>query len=352
MPPISILIKPASEKCNMNCQYCFYHDSAKKRMLADRGFLSLETAELIVKKLFTEATDSVSISFQGGEPTLAGLLFFREFVSIVKKYNHFDLPVHYALQTNGTLLDENWCLFLKAHSFLVGISLDGTELLHNHLRSGGATKTGNYQALLKNIRLLDQYQVPFNILTVITDEAAQVPDIIYCQMKNLGFSHLQFIPCLDASPTERIFSPTPEHYGHFLINMYEHWFSDMQKGTPLHIRTFDNYLRILRGYEPDMCGMRGICSIQFVIEADGTVYPCDFYCLDDYVLGNIREASFRELYESACGREFLLESANIHPDCKVCRFFPLCRSGCKRERQNGKSIYCLSYQILLKKMLG
>lgn len=352
MPPISILLKPASEKCNMNCQYCFYHDSAKKRALADRGFLSLETAELILQKLFAEATDAVYISFQGGEPTLAGLPFFQKFVSLVKKYNHAKLPVHYALQTNGTLLSKDWCDFFKVNQFLIGISLDGTELLHNTLRCGSdSRKTGNFQSLLKNITLLKTCQVPFNILTVITDQAASFADEIYQQMKSLHISHLQFIPCLDSSLEQRLFAPAPEHYGQFLLRLYELWLSDIQKGTPIHIRTFDNYLRILRGYEPDMCGMRGVCSIQFVIEADGCVYPCDFYCLDEYALGNIRTQTFRELYESARGRQFLLESAKVHPDCKQCRCFSLCRSGCKRERQNGKSIYCESYRMLLEKML-
>lgn len=331
----------------MNCRYCFYHEEAQHRTVADRGFLSLETARILVRKLFLAATDQVSISFQGGEPTLAGLAFFHQFTALVKKYNLHQLPVHYAIQTNGTLLNEEWCHFFKLHNFLVGISLDGTELLHNTMRcSGDSQKTGNYASLLQNIRLLDHFQVPFNILTVITDEAALQSKEIYETMKQQGFSHLQFLPCMDH------FTPTPEHYGRFLTEIYELWFRDLQQGHPIHIRMFDNLLGLLRGYEPDMCGMRGICSIQFVIEADGTVYPCDFYCLDDYALGNIHQMDFRKLYEGPVGRNFILESAQVHPDCKTCHYFPLCRAGCKKERVNGKNLYCQSYQMLLETILG
>ena len=167
MPPLSLLIKPASSACNMRCGYCFYADEAMNRAVASYGMMSEETIENIVRKACAFAEGSLSIGFQGGEPTLRGLPFFRHFASLLRKYNTKNLRVTLALQTNGLLLDEEWARFLHDEHFLVGLSIDGTQSVHDRLRKD-AFGEGTFERVLAAAQLLEKHKVDFNVLTVVT----------------------------------------------------------------------------------------------------------------------------------------------------------------------------------------
>ncbi|MEG1427843.1 MAG: radical SAM protein, partial [Oscillospiraceae bacterium] len=289
MPPMNLLIKPASSLCNLRCSYCFYLDSAQNRSCENFGIMSGETLENILKKALAFAEGECTIAYQGGEPTLAGLEFFRNSVALQKKHNLKGIDIHNAIQTNLFCIDEEWAAFFKENHFLVGVSLDGTKETNDVFRRD-REGNGCFTQVMKNIDLLKKYQVEFNILTVVHSQTAKKIQSIYGFYQKCGFEYLQFIPCLEPFHEEgerHPFTLSAKAYGTFLINLFDLWYRDFLTGSAPHIRQFENYMEMLLGYPPESCGMSGICSMQNVIEADGTVYPCDFYVLDAFSLGNL-----------------------------------------------------------------
>ena len=354
MPPISVLIKPASSQCNMACDYCFYCDEAQKRQVPSYGFMSDDTLKNVIRKTLLRAEGAAAYAFQGGEPTLAGLPFFEKVMAYQKQYNKKRLPISNALQTNGYTLDETWCRFLKDHHFLVGLSVDGTEEIHNaHRRSKNGK--GTYHRVLEAASLMDQYRVDYNILTVVTPQIAEHIEEIYRLYKNRGWLYQQYIPCLD--PLEEghgVSSLTPSQYGQFLIKLFRLWYKDFLNGCQPYIRTFENYIAVAAGYLPETCEHRGICGIQYVTEADGSVYPCDFYMLDAYRLGNFNEDRLEDIDLKREEIRFIERSRELSPDCLGCPHFHLCRGGCRRNRdfhpesQSYTAHLCEGYRMFFK----
>lgn len=352
MPPISVLIKPASSACNMNCSYCFYKDVASNRDCFSRGILSTDTAEQIIKRAFEFASGSCSFLFQGGEPTLAGLDFFKDIIEIEKKYSHRGIKVYNALQTNGFLIDDEWAEFLAANKFLTGISLDGPADIHNANRkdnNGG----GTFNRVMKACSVLKKHGAEFNILCVVTPQTVRYVEKIYNFYKKNGFNYLQFIPCLDSLENEQAAtesSLTAEEYGEFLVKIYNLWERDFKKGNYISIRHIDNYINMLLGRGTESCDMCGKCSLQFVAEADGGIYPCDFYVLDEWRMGSVFEKSFSEMTETDQARNFIRQSLPVPDECKDCFCYQLCRNGCRRHRnKSGKTVYCEAYKYFFGK---
>ena len=335
MKNLNFLIKPASGLCNMRCRYCFYEEEVSARENGAGGVMSPETAEELIRGAFNAAQkgSEVSFAFQGGEPTLAGLPFFYAFTELVKKYNAMHIPVHYAIQTNGLCLSPEWAGFFKRENFLTGISLDGSQAIHDALRpdaNGGAT----WERIRENLILLQDAQVDVNILTVVTKRLAKHPERIYRSLKETGVSHLQFIPCLDPMGSPRgkqAWSLSPDDYGHFLCGLFDAWYEDWTAGRYVSVRLFDDYIYLAMGQPAGTCSTSGSCGAYLVVESDGSVYPCDFYCLDSWKLGNIRDSAPRELLRSEKEQAFLREGM-VHPaECARCRWRRLCFGGCRRD---------------------
>lgn len=352
MPPISVLLKPASGNCNMTCDYCFYCDEQKKRTQASYGMMNEETLKNVMRKMILHAEGSCSVAFQGGEPSLCGLNFFRKAVEYAKKYNRKNIHVAFAFQTNGTNITEEWCEFFAENHFLVGISLDGNRENHNryrHYKSGETT----FDRIMETCRMLEKYRVEYNILTVVHKQTAQEIQNIYGFFKKKNFDFQQYIPCLDSlfeEPGRMEYSLTPKKYGEFLIKLFECWYQDFKRGHMPYIRQFDNYVGMIKGYLPEACDQRGCCGIQYVLEADGSVYPCDFYVLDGYRLGNVNENSIEELDSMRQKIGFLQESVKISQECLNCEYLSLCRSGCRRSRIKVKdemyqNYWCEGYRM-------
>ena len=343
MPALQLLIKPASSLCNLNCSYCFYLDEADQRETASEGIMSSETLEALVKQACEEAEGELTLAFQGGEPTLAGLPFFEHLIELEAKYKPDDLVIHHALQTNGFMLDGKWSRFLKEHNFLVGVSLDGTRGLHDRYRLDKLDE-GSFSRVWRNIALLQEFEVDFNILTVVTAPLAKRIGAVYRFFKEHNLPWQQYIPCLSplktAEDTTGTEDPEPdwhlsaEAYGDFLCELFDLWYADVTRGQPIYIRTFENWVGMLLGQHPESCGLAGVCSPQHVVEANGDIYPCDFYCLDAYKLGNIRDEgmSFTSLARSACSQAFMEESLPLPTACQTCEVRQFCRGGCKRDR--------------------
>ena len=353
MPPINLLIKPASGQCNLHCQYCFYCDLTEKREQASYGMMTEETLDNLMRRVFAFAQDDVTIAYQGGEPTLRGLDFFRLSVELQNKYNTRRLPIHNALQTNGTLLTREWAEFFRGNHFLLGVSLDGTKETNDAFRLTKAGKS-SYSAVLHGIELLENAGVEFNILTVVHARTARNINKVYSAFRRRGLRYLQFIPCLDPlgeTPGSHPYSLTPKAYGDFLCRLFDCWWQDLEKGEAVSIRQFDNYVQMLLGIPPESCGMSGVCSLQNVVEADGGVYPCDFYVTDRYRLGSVNENSFEEIYQKRQALRFIEESRVPDPGCADCRWRALCGNGCKRYREprlpDGtfrRNFFCESYR--------
>lgn len=344
MPDISVLIKPASGMCNMQCKYCFYCDEIKNREVASYGFMTEETLENVIKKALAFSDTSCSFTFQGGEPCLRGVDFFKKAVQMQKKYNTKGISVSNAIQTNGISLDREWAGFLKENHFLTGISLDGTSFTHDRFRVD-AKGEGTFGRVVEGIGLLKEYGVDFNILTVVNAVTAKKISHIYEFYKQQDYAYLQFIPCLNPLGGEKERFPytlTPNVYGHFLKTLFDLWYNDWKAGRIVHIQQFEEYVKMLLLMPPDVCGMSGVCSCQHAVEADGEVYPCDFYVLDEYKLGNLNEISFEEINERRKEIHFVEDSARMHEDCKNCKYAPICRGGCRRHR-NPKNYFCASY---------
>lgn len=335
----------------MRCRYCFYADVTKQRAVANYGMMSKDTVETVIKKALQYADGFASFGFQGGEPTLAGLDFFKEVVALQKKYNRKNVQIRNALQTNGTLIDEQWCRFFHEEHFLIGLSLDGSQAVHDKYRYD-ASGEGTFERVLSAAKLMEEYDVEFNILSTVNADVAKNADKVYHFFKKQGFYYLQFIPCLDefnniAHNNEH--SLTPKAYGKFLCRLFDLWYADLFSAQPVSVRYFDNLLSMMLGYPPESCGMAGRCTGYYMIEADGGVYPCDFYVTDGWYMGNILSESFETLQQSENAKRFLEVSKQVYPDCRGCRHYAICRGGCRRNREpismeyNGKNYFCSSF---------
>lgn len=348
---ISVLIKPASSGCNLRCRYCFYADISEQREVRNYGIMSLETMHHIVDKIAQELNEEgiANISFQGGEPTLAGLSYFQDFVAAFRQYPKID--VHYSLQTNGVLIDEAWAAFFKENHFLLGVSLDGYETNMDLFRMDTKEKSVFYR-VLNAIDLLKKYGVEYNILTVVTKQLAKHPRALFDFYKSHKFEYVQLIPCLPSlGETEDLYSLTPESYKSFFLGFFDAWHESYQKGHFISVNTFENIAGMLQGYPPYQCGMIGQCHVHYVIESNGYVYPCDFYCLDEYLLGNINEDSFDTLRTSKAAQHFLLGQVCEKKVCQSCKYRKICHGSCRRMNVCFLEEESCSYQALLDHMI-
>ncbi len=322
--------------------------------------MTRETAENVIVKALDEGKRSVSFAFQGGEPTLAGKDFFRFFTERVKELNDSDRKIYYTIQTNGYFgADKEWCEIFRDNDFLVGLSFDGSRELHNYHRHDAA---GNDTAsrVLSAAEAMKSCGVRFNILTVLTPVTAKKIRSVWSYYRRQGWDYIQFIPCLPSIGEE---SDENSLDGKAWLDCYSTvarlWYDEnyprLSKGGAMScsVRHLDDYLRIAAGAAPNSCGALGHCSLQNLVEADGSVYPCDFYALDDYKLGNINENSFSELNSSKKAVDFVMNSAAQSEHCADCKWFPVCRGGCRRyrcecRRNNGGTEYmyypyCIEY---------
>ncbi|MBR4960457.1 MAG: anaerobic sulfatase maturase [Clostridia bacterium] len=355
MPPVNLLIKPASSLCNMRCRYCFYCDVAENRNTASYGIMTPETTEAMLKNVFAYATGSVSISFQGGEPTLAGVSYFRHFHEMAEKYNTANIPVSYAMQTNGYNMPEELAKLLAEHRYLLGVSLDGMGKLHDALRPDSSGE-GTFRKVNETLHTLEKYGIDYNILCVITEQAARNGAEIYKYFRSRNFRYIQFIPYVSDFGREEESHPftlTNKQYARFLNTTFRLYYEDFCSGKYISVRQFDNFVRLAAGMAPECCGMSGVCYANLVVEADGSVYPCDFYVLDAWRMGNITADPVPELLKTAAALDFVKVSEPVEESCRSCPCLPVCRGGCRRHREKadgtiGLNRYCEAYQAFFR----
>ena len=231
--------------------------------------------------------------------------------------------------------------FFKENNFLIGVSLDGSQKTNDRYRLG---KNGEsvYKKVLDSISILKKHDVDFNILCVIDNENAKDTESTYKFFKEQEFYFLQFIPYVDEANGIAL---SAESYEYFLKKCFDLWYDDFTAGNYISIRHIDNYIGIILGNPPENCAMCGVCGSYFVLEANGDLYPCDFYCKEEYRLGNIADNT--PFTASVKQKSFTEESHKIHSFCRSCEYYMLCRGGCKRDRYDGytKNRYCKAYKV-------
>lgn len=331
MKYISFLIKPASSACDLRCSYCFYRDVADHRAHAVRERMDEKTVHALIDRALGLGDDThVTFAFQGGEPTLAGLDFFRAFTGYVDA-RRTDQTVSYALQTNGHTLTPEWAELFCAHDFLVGVSVDGAAAFHDALRKDIALGP-THARVMESVHLLRAAGVDFNVLTVLSAQLADHPREVFEFYRSEKIDYVQLIPCLaglDGAGEEHAL--TPRAFFSFYHTFFDLWLEEARAGHVVSVGLFDNIMRMALGQYPPACGMLGQCAPQFVVEGNGDVYPCDFYALDEHRCGNVREDSLEELAGCETLRAFIAEPRRSCAACADCPFEGICHRNCKRQ---------------------
>lgn len=353
MKMLSFLIKPASSSCNLRCKYCFYADVSEHRKIKNNGIMKETTMKKLIDEAFhyLDEKGTVTFAFQGGEPTIAGIDYFKIFCSYVDQIKK-NQQVYYGIQTNAMMIDDEWCNLFQKYDFLVGVSLDGYQENHDAFRISKAHKT-TFDQVMRAIALLRNRGIRFNVLTVLSKQLAKHPEKLYSFYQRENIEFVQLIPCLAGFDDEKnLFALTPVLFASFYKKFYDCWLKEMRQGTYRSIGTFDQIISMFAGVPPQQCGMLGFCSLQLVVESDGGMYPCDFYVLDQYNGGNIMKNTLKEIINSEKFRSFLKEKKEMSLCCNTCPFIAICHGNCKRMNTlYFQRDYC-GYQDFLKYAAG
>jgi uncharacterized protein len=364
-----LMIKPHGPVCNLDCTYCYYTE--KKKLYPDTHEFRM-TDELLENfiRQYIESQDVPTVTFgwQGGEPTLMGIRFFKKAIDLQNKYGN-GKNIDNTLQTNGILLNDDWCKFLHDHHFLVGISIDGPREIHNKYRVNKAGRP-SYEEALRAIELLKKHQVEFNTLTVVGRHNVRFPLEVYHYLKAVDSKYVQFLPVVEridrsaedseltlvgpenntnASVTQ--WSVNPEDYGEFLITIFDEWVrNDVGK---IFIQIFDAALANWIEESPGICVFDETCGNAMVLEHNGDLYSCDHYVYPKYLLGNIRNTSLRELARSDRQKEFGQNKLlNLPSYCIECDYRFACHGECPKHRfdispdgEPGLNYLCKAYKM-------
>ena len=351
--PFHVMTKPIGPICNLDCEYCFY---LKKEDLYPETKSFRMTDEVLENYVrgYIEAqpTNEVVFAFQGGEPTLMGLRFFEKVVAYQKQYKRRGMTIQNTLQTNGTLLNDDWATFLKKHKFLVGISLDGPPNLHDKYRFDKQGRP-SHQQVVDGIRCLQAHQVDYNILCVVNECNAQKPVEVYNYIKSLDVEYMQFIPIVEHFGDGDQVSPRSvgaKQYGQFLSAIFDEW---VQKDIgKIFVQIFDIALEAWLGYNPSLCIFNETCGSALALEHNGDLYSCDHYVEPEYLVGNINNQTMQELIESDFQIKFGNDKKDTLPQyCLDCEVKFMCNGGCPKNRfiktpdgEDGLNYLCQGYR--------
>jgi uncharacterized protein len=327
--PFNIMAKPVCGECNLDCSYCYY--TQKLRELypdVKHPRMSDEVLESYTRQ-YLQSQPQCVFGWQGGEPLLAGLEFFQRAVALQKQYCRPGQVVENALQTNGTLLDDEWCRFLAEEKFLIGISIDGPGQWHDKYRRDHAGKATFHKAWA-GLELLRKHGVEYNVLVTLNRANAPHAGDIYRYFVNRGIGYLQFIPILERNPdgTATEFSCTPEQLGRFLLDIFEVW-SKHDVGK-VSVRLIDNVIHTLLYGRASQCSFSQSCANAHVLEFNGDVYACDHFVYPRWLLGNLLETPLVELVQSETLQEFSRLKTDLPNLCRDCEYLPFCYGGCPK----------------------
>jgi uncharacterized protein len=347
-----IMTKPRGAICNLDCRYCFY--LAKEDLYPGGAFrMSDETLESYTRQ-YIEAQQVLEVTFawQGGEPTLMGLPFFERAVELQRQYVKPGMRIYNSFQTNGVLLDEDWCRFFREHDFLIGISLDGPRALHDAYRvdKGGQP---TFDRVMRGVRLMQQHRVEFNVLTCVHAANADHPLDVYRFLRDeVGTPFIQFIPIVEPRDLSR--SVTGEQYGAFLTAIFDEWVRrDVGR---IFVQLFDVALGVWSGTRAGLCVFEETCGAALAMEHNGDVYSCDHFVDPAYYLGNLERLPLVEMVESAPQQQFGQAKHDTLPRmCRECDVRFMCNGGCPKNRllttpdgEPGLNYLCAGYKAFFR----
>jgi uncharacterized protein len=349
-----VFAKPAGFLCNLSCHYCYY---LKTEHLYPKGE-SFRMPEDILEEYILQHIEAspgpvINFSWHGGEPTILGVDYFRKIVALQRKHQPPHRRIINGMQTNGTLLDENWCRFLAAEGFAVGISLDGPQELHDRYRVTLA-RNSTYEQAMRGYKLLQQYRIPSNILCVVHAENVHHPTEVYRFFKELKARYVEFLPLVEPQPEGegRVSQRTVDAaaLGTFLCTVFDEWMArDIER---VNVQIFEEVARTALGQEHAMCIFRKTCGDVPVIEHNGDLFSCDHFVRPEHRLGNIREKRLVDVLESPAQRAFGRVKWDTLPRyCRACEVREFCHGGCPKDRilhtpdgEPGLNYLCTGYK--------
>jgi len=369
--PTYVMAKPIGSTCNLNCSYCYYLE--KEKLYENRKSLEMsnETLEKYIESYIqAQPTPDVLFTWHGGETLIRDISFYKRVISLQKKYGR-GRKIDNSLQTNGTLLDPDWCNFLKDNNFLVGISIDGPEHCHDVYRKNKSGK-GTFKQVMRGIEMLQKHQVEFNTLSVINNYNVDYPVEIYNFFKEIGSTYMQFSPIVErisstrtdglalVPPDENVeatlapWTVDAKKFGQFYIDMFDEWIKeDVGK---YFVQLFDAVLAGTIGEQPGVCIFGETCGHASVMEFNGDIYSCDHYVYPEYKLGNIRTHTIYEMMFSDKQLRFGADKRDLLPmQCKKCEFKKICNGECPKNRiiktatgEPGLNYLCKGYYAFYK----
>jgi len=355
MPEFQLFAKPAGPKCNLVCTYCYYLDK-KNLYPKDDSFLMPEAIleKYIAQHIEASKEDIIHFSWHGGEPLLAGLPFFKKVVALQNKYKPSSQKIINGIQSNGTLITEEWCDFFSKNNFIVGLSLDGPKELHNMHRYA-VNKTSSFQKSVQAFNLLQQYHISGEILCVVNADNVKYPLEVYGFFKELGAEYITFIPLVNPDSESNTGvsknSVPSKAYGEFLCTIFDEWLEhDIGK---LKIQIFEEAARTAFNQDHTLCVFKETCGGVPVIEHNGDFYSCDHYVDKKHLVGNISNATVRKLLDSDKQKTFGQEKLDKLPNyCISCEFRKMCNGGCPKNRimhtpdgEAGLNYLCDGYKL-------
>jgi uncharacterized protein len=331
MKPFSLLIKPGSADCNLNCTYCFYRNPPVGGKGDHSRRMSGKILEQVISSYMRTNQPHHIFSWQGGEPTLMGIDFFQWAVTLQEKYGKGGSLVSNGIQTNGILIDDRWAVFFEKYKFLVGVSLDGPQYIHDVYRKY-KNGSGSYKDVIKSIECLKRNNAEFNILTLVNSANVTKGKEVYRFLCENGLFYHQYIPCVefDREGNALPYSITAEKWGDFLCEIYDEWIK-----TGVHevsIRLFDSILVYLVTRQYTICSMAGECSQYFVVEFNGDIYPCDFFVRKDLKIGSIDGGDWRHFRKSPVYTNFAHQKSKWNNKCSRCKYNLFCSGDCLKNR--------------------
>ena len=331
MKPFSLLVKPASADCNLRCEYCFYLDRCELYPDAKVHRMSDEVLEAMIGKYMATPQQQYAFGWQGGEPTLMGVDFFKRAVELQQKYGKAGTMVANGLQTNTTLIDDEFAAHLGEFNYLVGVSVDGPPEIHNRYRRTAGGKP-THAAVMEGVAALRRHNVEFNILVLVSQSNVREAKLVYNYLCDQGFMFHQYIPCVEFDESGRLlpFAISGPEWGDFLCGIYDQWCP--RDTRRVSVRHFDSILTKMVDGTYNVCCMGRDCRQYFVVEHNGDVYPCDFFVREHLKLGNILEDSWEDLQQSQKYRRFGLMKSQWNDECKDCFCLEYCSGDCLKYR--------------------
>lgn len=353
-----VMLKPAGPICNLNCTYCYYVTKESLYPNSDFRMSDELLAEFTHQYIEAQQVPEITFGWQGGEPLLMGLDFFRRAIELQTHCRSPDMQVINTLQTNGVLLDSEWCHFFQEHDFLVGLSLDGPREMHDTYRVDKGSKP-SFDRVMAGIELLKKYGVKFNILATVHRANANYPLEVYRFLRDeVGTQFIQFIPIVQLSNDSEFqeskqvteLSVTGQQYGDFLIAIFDEWVR--RDVGQVYVQLFDTALSAWSGQRPGLCIFEETCGLALVMEHNGDLYVCDHFVEPSYKLGNIEEIPLIELVGSQQQRQFGLDKRDTLPRyCLECEVRFICNGGCPKNRtlitpngEPGLNYLCAGYK--------